>query len=327
VVDIEELEKILASEPTYRLCQAKQALFQDLVTDWQQAIALPAALRAELTKACPLAISHQLSTSADGQTTKCLITLDDGEQIEAVLMRHDDRRTVCVSQQVGCALGCRFCLTGQMGFRRNLSVSEIVAQVLLFARREKVTNIVFMGMGEPLLNYDNVLAAIRILNDPDGFNMGARRISISTVGIVPGIRRLAEENLQVNLAVSLHAPNDKLRSELLPVNGKYPLAAVLRAVDDYIKKTNRRVMVEYLLLAGINDSASCAQELATLLSGRLCFVNLISYNVTAAQFKPSPPEKVRQFKKTLEGRGLTVTQRYRFGRNIKAACGQLGVGT
>lgn len=326
MLDIKELEKALASKPAYRLRQAKQALFQDLIADWQQATALPAAMRTELAEACPLAIPHQLSTSDDGQTTKCLITLGDGEQIEAVLMRHEDRRTVCVSQQVGCALGCRFCLTGQMGFRRNLSAAEIVSQILVFARLEKITNIVFMGMGEPLLNYDNVLAAIRVLNDPDGFNIGARRISISTVGIVPGIRRLAEESLQVNLAVSLHAPSDKLRSALLPINDKYPIAAVLEAVDEYIKKTNRRVMIEYLLLGGVNDSARCAQELAKLLSGRLCFVNLISYNGTVGQFKPSPPENVRQFRKILEARGLTVTQRYRFGRNIKAACGQLGIG-
>ena len=323
MLDIKELEKILAREPAYRLRQAKQALFQDLVTDWQEAVALPAALRAELARACPLTIPHQLSTSAGGQTTKCLITLGDGEQIETVLMRHDDRRTVCVSQQVGCALGCRFCLTGQLGFRRNLSAAEIVSQVLVFARLEKITNLVFMGMGEPLLNYDNVLAAIRILNDSDGFNIGARRISISTVGIVPGISRLAEENLQINLAVSLHAPNDKLRSKLLPINDKYPIAAVLEAVDEYIKKTNRRVMIEYLLLSDVNDSVSCAQELATLLSGRLCFVNLLSYNATVGQFKPSSPKNVRQFRKILEERGLAVTQRYRFGRDIKAACGQL----
>jgi len=324
VVDIKELEKILAGEPAYRLRQAKQALFQDLVTDWETVTTLPAALRAGLAKACPLAIAQQLSTSKDGQTTKCLITLDDGEKIETVLMRHDDRRTVCVSQQVGCALGCRFCLTGQMGFRRDLSAAEIVSQVLVFARREKITNIVFMGMGEPLLNYDNVLAAIRVLNDPDGLNIGARRISISTVGIVPGIRRLAEENLQVNLAVSLHAPNDKLRSELMPINDKYPIALVLGAIDKYIQKTNRRVMIEYLLLGGVNDSVSCARELAALFSRKLCFINLISYNTTAGQFKPSPPERVRQFRRILEKRGFTVTQRYRFGRNIKAACGQLG---
>jgi 23S rRNA (adenine2503-C2)-methyltransferase len=242
-------------------------------------------------------------------------------------MKHEDRNTVCVSSQVGCALGCLFCATGKMGFKRNLEVFEIVEQVLFFARylkktKDKVTNVVFMGMGEPFLNYGNVLGAIKILNDKEGFNLGARKFSISTVGITEGIEKLAEEKLQINLAISLHASNNKLRSNLIPANKKYGIEKILKKVNEYIKKTNRKVMFEYLMIKDLNDSNESAKELAFLMEKPLYFVNLISYNPTG-DFQPSSKETIQKFKSILEKEGVYVTERYRFGREIKAACGQL----
>ena len=328
-MDLTYLKKVLEKEPQYRLEQAKKAVFCDLIEDWFKASTLPLSLRKKLNEECPLDIRAQTSTSKDKRAVKVLITLKDGLKIESVLMRHKDgRNTVCVSSQVGCPLNCPFCTTGKMGFKRNLSVLEIVEQVLFFARylkklKAKVSNVVFMGMGEPFLNYENVMEAIKILNDKEGFNLGARHFSISTVGIVEEIQKLSEERLQINLAISLHAPYDKLRTKIIPINKKYPLEKVLRAVKDYIKKTNRRVMFEYIMIKDLNDSDECALKLAKLVKKiPLSFLNLISYNPTGV-FQPSPPERIRKFKEILEKEGITVTQRYRFGLDIEAACGQL----
>lgn len=327
-MNFKNLGEVLKKEPPYRLKQIKRALFSDLVLNWNEVTTLPLRLREELNKQCPIEIMAKTMSSRNGQTVKAVIALEDGLEIESVLMQHKDRRnTVCVSSQVGCPLACTFCLTGQIGFKRNLSCFEIVEQVLFFARflkkkGQKITNIVLMGMGEPFLNYENVMRAIKMLNDPEGFNFGARRISISTVGIVEGIRKLSQENLEVNLAISLHAPNDRLREKLMPINKKYPLHKILKAVDEYLQKTNRRVMFEYIMIKNINDSDLCAYELAELLRGKLCFVNLISYNPTG-KFSASSPHKIGRFKKILEKKGIMVTQRFRFGEDIKAACGQL----
>lgn len=326
-MDLTQLSKVLEKEPAYRLKQSKKAVFQDLIEDWNQATNLPLYLRKILNKACSLSTEGEFFISKDRKTAKALIALEDGLKIESVLMKHKDRNTVCVSSQVGCPLGCLFCATGKMGFKRNLESWEIVEQVLFFARHlrktgERVTNIVFMGMGEPFLNYENVLGAIKILNDKEGFNLGARKFSISTVGITEGIEKLAKENLEVNLAISLHAPNDKLRSQLIPIGKKYNIKKILEAVNDYIKKTNRKVMFEYLTIKGINDSDDLAKELAKLMKKRLYLVNLISYNPTG-NFQPSLKERIRRFKGILEKEGVLVTERYRFGREIKAACGQL----
>ncbi|MEK7646999.1 MAG: 23S rRNA (adenine(2503)-C(2))-methyltransferase RlmN [Patescibacteria group bacterium] len=339
---LNNLEKVLEDEPKYRLKQAKEAVFQRLVGDWSEATNLSAPLREKLNRECPLQIRGEIIESAsNAETLKAIITLRDGLKIESVLMRHaDGRSTVCVSSQVGCPLGCRFCATGAMGFRRDLSAHEIVDQVLFFARilqkqgehvsvkaavgGQKITNVVFMGMGEPFLNYDNVIAAIKILNDKDGLNIGARKISVSTSGIVEGIQKLAEEKFQVNLAISLHAPDDELRSRLMPINRKYPLKEVLRAVDEYIKKTSRQVMFEYILLKGINDSEEDARKLARLMRKPLHFVNLIVYNpVDKKGMDPSSAGAVKKFRMVLEKAGVPVSERYRFGRDIKAACGQL----
>jgi len=329
-MDLAQFEEILKEEPAYRLKQAKKAIFQNLIEDWSQATNLPLSLRERLNEKCPLLIEGELTISKDQKTAKVLIFLKDGLKIEAVLMRHGGgRNTVCVSSQVGCSLNCKFCATGQMGFKRNLTVFEIIEQVLFFARYlkkfgERVTNVVFMGMGEPFLNYENVLGTIGVLNDKDGFNIGARKISISTVGIIEGIKKLAKEKLQVNLAISLHAPDDKLRSELMPINKKYPLMKIFEEVDDYIKKTKRKVMFEYLMIKNLNDSDECAKKLAKLMKKPLYLVNLISYNPTGI-FEPSPQERIKKFKEILEKEGSLVTERYRFGRDIKAACGQLAI--
>jgi len=324
-----QLKEVLKKEPQYRLKQAKKALFQDLIGDWSEAKILPQALREELNEKCPIEISAETFISKDKRTIKALITLKDGLKIETVLMRHrDGRNTICVSSQVGCPLKCSFCATGKMGFKRNLDSFEIVEQILFFARylkqlKRKVTNVVFMGMGEPFLNYESVILAIKILNDKEGFNLGARHFSISTVGIGEGIKKLAKEKLQINLAISLHAPDNNLRSKIMPINKKYPIEKVLREVDDYIQKTGKRVMIEYLMIKGLNDSDEQAKKLAKLMKGKpLVFLNLISYNPTGI-FEPSLGQRIKKFKEVLEKNGIVVTQRYRFGQDIEAACGQL----
>jgi 23S rRNA (adenine2503-C2)-methyltransferase len=232
---------------------------------------------------------------------------------------------------VGCPLGCTFCLTGTMGFKRNLSACEIVEQVLFFCRHlkkrnEKVTNIVFMGMGEPLLNYDEVIKSIEILHDPEGLNIGSRKISISTAGIIPGIKKLAEYPRDVNLALSLHAPDDALRSKLMSINKKYPIKEVFKALRLYIKKTSRKVMIEYVMLDKVNDSEECAEKLADLIGRSLIIVNLIPYNFTG-NYRSSSKIRIQAFKDILKNRDISVSERYRFGTDIKAACGQLVIRT
>jgi len=251
-----------------------------------------------------------------------------------VLMRYPDRATVCVSTQAGCAMGCVFCATGRMGLLKNISTGEIVEQVLHFERHlrehggdgrlDHVTNLVFMGMGEPFANYDRWIAAVEQLHDPAGFNLGARNMTVSTVGLVPGIRRLANERLPINLAVSLHAPNDELRSALMPVNRRYPIAELMAAVRDYIKQTNRRVSYEYVLLQGQNDTMELASELAELIKGQLCHVNLIPWNpVPGSPLERSHRRRVNDFQQGLLDRGVSCTVRVERGVEIAAACGQL----
>ncbi|MFH1457322.1 MAG: 23S rRNA (adenine(2503)-C(2))-methyltransferase RlmN [Patescibacteria group bacterium] len=322
------LNSILASEPKYRLKQIKQAIFLDFISNWDSATTLSKNLRFKLNEVCPLDIDAKFFVSKNKNVVKALITLKDKKKIETVLMRHSDgRNTVCVSTQVGCALGCKFCATGQIGLQRNLSADEIIEQVLLFARylkkeNARVGNVVFMGMGEPFLNYDNLLLAIKVLNDKDGFNLGARKMSISTVGITEGIDKFAKENLQVNLAVSLHAPNQELRARLMPISKKYTLSKIMKSVENYVLKTNRQVMFEYLLIRGVNDSEEQAKELADIISNQLYVVNLIKYNPTG-KFKPSIFEASEKFKRILLHNKIKVTERYEFGQDIKAACGQL----
>ncbi len=345
-MNLNELEKILEGEPAFRLKQIKKAVFCELIENWDEATSLPKSLMEKLTQNCPISqlTIEKILNSTDGETTKALFKLVDGCKIESVLMKHiGERITVCVSSQVGCPIGCEFCATGQQGFKRNLSSGEMVDQVLFFARtarvgdevatsssrfaNARVTNVVFMGMGEPFLNYDNVLEAIRILNDKDGFNLGARHNSVSTAGIIEGIKKFSNEKIQVNLAISLHAPNNALRTKLMPINKTYPIEEVLTAVDNYIAKTNRKVMFEYLMIDKINDSEAQAEELAKIMKKPLYLVNLISFNpVSHSTFKPSSDSRIKKFREILEKNKVAFTQRHRFGQEIQAACGQLAGG-
>ncbi|HTX87014.1 MAG TPA: 23S rRNA (adenine(2503)-C(2))-methyltransferase RlmN [Candidatus Nanoarchaeia archaeon] len=348
-MDIKKIQEILKDEPKFRIKQVYEAVFAKFIENWDEATNLPAALREKLKAEAPLEIKADILESADKNTVKAAIDFPDG-RVETVLMRHGEgRNTVCVSSQIGCLLGCEFCLTGACGFIRSLNFYEIVEQVLFFARylrrgyfrkptpsgqgpstppgegNERVSNIVFMGMGEPLLNYDEVMKAVRFLNDKETFNIGARKISISTVGIIDGIKKLANEPLQINLALSLHAPDDELRARIMPVAKNNPLKSLLKAVKSYIEKTNRKVMIEYLMLDKVNDSSAQAQRLADLLKenlGRLFMVNLISYNETQ-KYHTSPPAVINNFKKILEREGIETVQRFKFGRDVQGACGQL----
>jgi len=330
-MNLTKLADILKEEPKYRFQQINQAIFQDFISDWSAVSSLPKDLRAKLSEECPLAITAQiLKNQSRNKSEKALITLSDGETIETVLIRQkEERNTVCVSTQVGCPLGCAFCATGDFGFRRNLTSAEIVEQVVFWARYlknlgrdEKIANIVFMGMGEPFLNYAEFIKAVKFLNNPETLNIGARRISVSTAGIVEGIKRLAGEKLQINLAISLHAPNDQLRSDLMPIAKKYSIREILKAVDQYINKTGRRVMFEYLMIKEVNDREEDALQLVKLMKQPLYLVNLIPYNSTG-RFQASSRERIEKFKKILEDQGVSATVRLSFGADIAAACGQL----
>ncbi|MBI2885641.1 MAG: 23S rRNA (adenine(2503)-C(2))-methyltransferase RlmN [Chloroflexi bacterium] len=333
-------------QPAYRARQVLRWAYAG-VTSFAEMTDLPAGLRARLEAHLAyssLAPVRQLS-SADGLTRKVLFRLGDGRLVEAVLMRYSQRgggqrATICVSSQAGCAYGCQFCATGQQGYGRSLTAGEMVEQVLYFLREpeaaetsgpgpeaglaRKPSNVVFMGMGEPFANYEQVRRAILAFNASWGLGLAARHITVSTVGLVPQIKRFAQEPWQVGLAISLHAPNDRLRRALMPVNRKYPLAALIAACRDYVAHTSRRVSFEYVLLAEVNDGEEQARELAELLSGLLCHVNLIPVNPTAAsQFRRPAPERVEAFARALRRRHIPVTVRDTRGVEIQAGCGQL----
>lgn len=342
---LKELVRSLG-EPAYRADQILWWIYGKLAVSFEEMTDLPQSLRQKLAKAASLSSLTPLDEkiSADGQTRKVLFRLDDGKTIESNLMLYEkassrERRTVCVSTQVGCAIGCSFCATGQQGFERNLGPGEIIGQVLYFMRlvsaelqdnkeqsaaRRPVTNVVFMGMGEPLANYEAVWQAVVTLNAKQGLVLGARQITISTAGLVPQIKRLAGESIHVELAVSLHAANDPLRNKLVPVNKKYPLSQLIPACRDYFKKTGRRPTFEYALFQGVNDSVNHARELAHLLEGMNCQVNLIAGNpTTCKEFAPSSMKKVLAFQKALKDSGVTGTVRVSRGVDIEAGCGQL----
>lgn len=332
-LDQAALGELVASlgQPGFRAQQIWQWLYRHYAAGFEEMTNLPLDLRTRLADVATLATGQIASVqhSGDGQTKKVLFKLDDGQLIETVLMRYEKRRTLCISTQAGCAMGCVFCATGQMGFFRHLTSGEIVAQVMYFARElaaedEHVTNIVMMGMGEPLHNYDETLAAIDRLTDENGFNLGARKITISTVGLVPAIRRYADEQRQTPLAISLHAATDEERDKLIPVNRRWPIADVIDACHYYIDRTGRRLTFEWALIAGENDTEAEAHRLGTLLKGMLCHVNLIPLNPTAGYGgKPSSPEDVARFRDTLAEYGVSSTVRVRRGIDIQAGCGQL----
>ena len=315
----------------YRAAQVWQWLYQKYVPEIGAMRTLPGPLRQQL--AADMTLNHlrpaAIQHSQDGQTEKVLFQLPDDKLIETVLMRYDERRTVCISTQAGCAMGCVFCATGQMGFLRNLTVGEIVAQVLYFAHelaatQERLTNVVMMGMGEPLHNYTNTLLALDRLTDPAGFNLGARRLTVSTVGLVPAIRRYADEQRQTPLAVSLHAATDAERDRLIPVNRKWPLADLMAACRYYVERTGRRLTFEWALIEGQNDTLEQAEALGQLIQDLLCHVNLIPLNPTRGYGgQPSSRERVAAFQARLSEYGVTSTVRVRRGIDIQAGCGQL----
>jgi len=318
--------------PGYRARQLWEWLYVRKATDFAQMTSLPANLRARLADEFVIGRLEQTAEmlSSDGQTVKRLLRLPDGQMIESVLMEYDDeRRTACISTQAGCAMGCVFCATGQMGFARHLTAGEIVEQALIFARQleaqgERLSNIVLMGMGEPFHNYDNTIEAIRRLNDPRGLNIGQRHITVSTVGLVPAIQQFAEEGLQVKLAISLHAATDDERGKLLPINRRWPLRDLMDAVRDYIERTGRRVTFEWALIAGENDTPEQAERLGKLLQGVKAHVNLIPLNPTQNYAgRPSDPARVAAFQRVLTRYGVPSTVRVRRGIDIQAGCGQL----
>jgi len=324
-------------EPAYRARQVWQGIYTNLWNQPEQFTSLPRTLRDKLAGYFDFSglTTQTILRSNDGETLKTLFRLRDGQPIETVRMRYMRRRTLCISTQAGCAMGCTFCATGQMGFRRHLSSGEIVEQVMFFARLlaeqgEKVTNIVVMGMGEPFHNYDSTLAAIDRLNHPEGFNLGSRRFTISTVGLIPMIRRFAQEKRQVNLAVSLHAADDELRASMLPVNRKYPINELMAALVEYVEITHRRVTFEWALIRDINDTPEQARKLAALLQplkksgAALAHVNLIPLNPTRGfSGQAATLDRARAFKAILEEKGIPCTVRIRRGIDIQAGCGQL----
>ncbi len=332
-LDLPQLEALLQrwGEPKYRARQLWTWLYRHLATDFSQMTNLPRRLRERLAEETRLYVPPVLQSleSLDGETRKDLLLLEDGQQVEVVLMRYVERRSACLSTQVGCAMGCRFCATGQMGFVRNLSSGEIIAQALhiqrqLQAQGHHLTHVVLMGMGEPLANYAQSLAAIRRMIHPQGLKLGQRRITLSTAGLVPGIYRLADEGLQITLAVSLHAATDDLRSELMPINRRYPLDKLFAAVRAYILRTRRRVTFEWVLIEGVNDTPAQAEALARRLQGMLAHVNLIPLNPTEGfGGRPSPPEAIDRFVAILEAHHVPYTLRLRRGGDIQAGCGQL----
>ncbi len=332
-LDLDQLTGLVQSwgEPAYRAKQIWQGIYCQLWGSAREFTPLPAGLRAKMANELRFTglNASTVLKSSDGQTVKTLFLLPDGRAIEAVLMRYEHRQTLCISSQAGCAMGCSFCATGQMGFKRHLTSGEIVEQVLYYARMLKqegkaVTNIVLMGMGEPFHNYENTLAAIDRLNHPDGFNLGARRFTISTVGLVPMIRKFAAEKRQINLAISLHASDDQLRSSMMPVNNRYPVAELIQACREYVDATGRRLTFEWALIQGVNDTPEQARALAALLKGMLCHVNVIPLNPTHKfAGTGSTRQRAEAFRAELDSAGIPCTVRMRRGIDIQAGCGQL----
>jgi 23S rRNA (adenine2503-C2)-methyltransferase len=329
----DQLGRILSGwgEPPYRAAQVWHHLYSRLASSSAEMTDLPAPLRDRLDQSFDFQPIRTVgeSRSTDGKALKALFQLQDGATVETVLMAYEQRQTACISTQSGCGMRCVFCATGQMGLGRNLTRGEILAQVVDLARRlalqgQHLSNIVVMGMGEPFHNYEATLGAMDTLNDRQGMNFGARRITISTVGLVPGIRRFTREKRQINLAVSLHAASDELRSRLLPINRRYPLDLLLRTCREYVEATHRRISFEWALIEGVNDDPAQAELLARQLKGLLCHVNLIPLNPTRGfNGRPSDREAVRAFLEPLRRQGIPATVRLRRGIEIQAGCGQL----
>ncbi len=335
MINARSLKEFLFSkkEPEYRFSQIFHAIFKEGKMRFGDMSVLSKPLR-DLLDAHFSILSFTIDReviSPSGNTVKTLFKLHDEKLVEGVLMRFSDgRNSVCVSSQVGCGLKCAFCATGTMGFIRNLSDSEIADQVLYFDQYlkkegKRVDHVVFMGMGEPLLNYENVMSAVRILNNPEYLGIAARNITISTSGVIPGIEKLSKEKLQVNLAISLHAPTQALRAKIMPIAKAYTLTALIEALERYISITKRRISYEYVMLKNINDGSGDANTLAKLIKGQRCHVNLIPYNETYLGFTNAGKSRIDAFRDILDSYNIPVTVRVSLGQDISAACGQLAV--
>lgn len=301
-------------------------IYKKRVFDFDKMSNIKLELREQLKKDFDISMLKLVRRQTSKETNKYLFELDDGNLIESVLMRHDYGLSVCVSSQIGCNMGCSFCESGRLKKVRDLLPGEIVRQILMIEEDVgmRISSVVVMGIGEPFDNYDNIMDFIRIINSPFGIAIGARHITVSTSGLVPMIKRYADEDLQTNLAISLHAPNDELRNKIMKVNKAYNISSLIAAINEYIEKTNRRVTIEYVMLSMVNDSEENANELADLLRGMNVYVNLIPYNETShIEYKKSPNDQVMRFYDTLKRRGINVKVRREFGGNIDAACGQL----
>jgi 23S rRNA (adenine2503-C2)-methyltransferase len=335
-LQLDDLTEYLSGlgHPAYRARQLYHWAYHQLASSYDDMTVLPKALRSDLAESLPLTHLEPVREvqADDGETLKLLFRTYDGNHIETVLMFYPDRVTVCVSCQIGCAVGCSFCATGMMGLTRNLSAGEMVGQVVAAARRARdfdrqLTNIVMMGMGEPFQNYESTMTMARILNDPEGMKFGARRITVSTSGLVPFVDKLAEDPLQVKLAISLHAPNNHLRDTLVPLNRRWKVQELVDACRRYVDKTGRRISFEYCLIKDVNDSDEVAHELARLLRGLLCHVNVIPLNPTPAEPSYERPSEARiqRFAQIVNDSGIPTSVRYSRGVDIAAACGQLRI--
>ena len=324
----ENLEKYFVSinEKKFKALQIFEWLYQKRENDIEKFSNIKKEIRDKIKNDFSFNLPTIIKKEIDTDVEKFLFLLEDGEKIEAVLMRHNYGLSVCVSSEVGCNMGCKFCESCRLKKVRNLKSYEIVGQILAIEKeiKERINSVVIMGIGEPLDNYDNVIDFIKIINDPKGISIGARHITLSTCGLIPKMDLLSELNIQINLAISLHAPNDELRSQIMPINKVYHLNELIKAIKNYIAKTNRRVTIEYVLLKGINDKIEHAYELANLLKGMNVYVNLIPYNETNhLEFQKSDKKSIDLFYQTLQKEKINVTVRKEFGSNISAACGQL----
>ena len=325
---IQDLEKYFESigEKKFKAIQVYEWLYEKKATSFDEFSNLKKEVREQLKKDYCLNKLEVKKRQVDELTEKYLFRLEDNEFIEAVLMKHDYGLSVCVSSEVGCNMGCAFCESGRLKKVRNLLPHEIVLQIMAIEEiiGMRISSVVIMGIGEPLDNYDNIIKFIKIINHPKGIAIGARHITLSTCGLIPKIKNLSKLNIQINLAISLHAPNDTLRNELMPVNKVYSISDLISTLKEYIAITNRRVTIEYVMLNMVNDTQECAIELAKLLKGMNVYVNLIPYNETShLKFKKSSKERILKFYDTLKKQGINVTIRKEFGSKISAACGQL----
>lgn len=327
-LNINELEEYFISigEKKFKATQVFEWIYQKKINSFDEITNIKKSIIERLKQDFSIKKLELVKVQRDIEVNKYLFKFSDGQKVETVLMRHDYGTSLCVSSQVGCNMGCCFCESGRLKKVRNLTASEIVLQIMQVEEdiKQRISHVVIMGIGEPFDNYDNIVNFIKIINHPKGMALGSRHITVSTCGIIPKIREFSELPFQVNLAISLHAPYDELRTKIMPINKVYPLDKLIEEIKLYIKKTNRRVTFEYILLAGLNDTEECANKLCDLLKGINCYINLIPYNETNNfEYKRSKKSTILRFYDIIKSRGLNVTIRREFGTNISAACGQL----